>query len=92
MNWFDDYILGGILLIAAWRALKNKKYSIPFLCAAWGIGVGALFLSFVGQFDYYKSATGDPGIFATALVAIVKGLILLYMMVGLLFGLKASGN
>ena len=88
MLWFDDYILGGLFVIAAWRALKQKKNSLALLTGVWGIGVGALFLSFLGQLDYLK--TGDPGLFDTTLVLVVKGLILLYMTVGLWLSVKAS--
>ena len=73
-TWFDDYILGAILLFAAYMVFKNKINSIAYLIAAWGIGTGALFLSFLGQLDYYQSDTGDPGIFSTTFVLIAKGL------------------
>ncbi|HEU5291305.1 MAG TPA: hypothetical protein VFU05_11710 [Cyclobacteriaceae bacterium] len=88
MLWFDDYILGGLLIIAAWRVLKQKKNSLALLTGVWGIGVGALFLSFLGQFNYLKS--GDPGLFDSMLVLVVKGLILAYMIVGLWLSVRAS--
>ena len=83
LSWIDDYILGAILLIAAYRVSKGMKNAIEYLIAAWGIGVGALFLSFLGQFNYYETATGDPGIFSTTFVAVAKGAILIYMLIGL---------
>jgi len=83
-NWFDDYILGAILVIAAWRTIKQKKNALALLTGAWGIAVGALFLSFIGQFNYH-----DPGLFATTFVAIIKGVILVYMIVGLWFSVRA---
>jgi len=91
-NWFDDYLLGGILLVTAYRVNKKKQNAISFLIAAWGIGVGALFLSFLGQFDYYRTAAGDPGVFSTTLVAIVKGIILGYMLVGLHLSIKSNNR
>lgn len=89
-NWFDDYLLGGILLVTAYGVKRGKPNAVSFLIAAWGIGVGALFLSFLGQFEYYRTATGDPGIFSTTLVAIVKGLILGYMLIGLHLSIKSN--
>jgi hypothetical protein len=62
------------------------------LIAAWGVGTGALFLSFLGQFDYYRTAAGDPGIFSTTLVAIVKGIILGYMLIGLHLSIKSNNR
>ena len=88
MLWFDDYILGGLLILAAWRVLHQKKNSLALLTGVWGIGVGALFLSFLGQFAYLK--TGDPGLFNATLVAVIKGLILGYMIVGLWLSVRAS--
>ncbi len=67
INWFDDYLLGGALLIAVYLVKKMRPNSISYLIAAWGVAVGALFLSFIGQFEYYETATGDPGIFSTTL-------------------------
>lgn len=89
-SWFDDYILGATLLIAVYLVKKKINNSVSFLIAAWGFVSGALFLSFLGQFEYYRTPTGDPGIFSTSFVAIAKGLILGYMFIGLYLGIKAS--
>jgi hypothetical protein len=89
-SWFDDYLLGAVLLWAAYCAFKKVQKAVAYLIAAWGIGTGALFLSFFGQFSYYQTASGDPGIFSTTFVAIAKGLILLYMIIGLLKAIKAD--
>jgi hypothetical protein len=64
--------------------------AIAFLIAAWGFVSGALFLSFLAQFDYYGTPTGDPGIFSTSFVAIAKGLILAYMLTGLYLAIKSN--
>jgi uncharacterized membrane protein HdeD (DUF308 family) len=89
-NWFDDYILGAVLLLAAYLVKTKTSNAIAYLIAAWGFVSGALFLSFLGQFDYYRTATVDPGIFSTGFVAVAKGLILAYMLSGLYMGLKAN--
>jgi hypothetical protein len=90
LNWFDDYLLGGALLLAVYAVKRRKRNSLSWLIAAWGVGVGALFLSFIGQFEYYFEAAGDPGIFSTTLVAVVKGLILAYMCTGLYLSVQAQ--
>lgn len=89
-SWFDDYILGGILLMAVYLVKKRKAYANSCLIAAWGFVSGALFLSFLGQFNYYQTNTSDPGIFSTSFVAIAKGLILAYLLIGLYFSIKAN--
>ena len=91
-RWFDDYMLGIVLLFAAYQVRKKKPHSIAYLIAAWGIAVGALFLSFLGQFESYQMGKPDPGIFATTLVVVVKGLILGYMIVGLALSIKAHNT
>jgi hypothetical protein len=68
LNWFDDYMLGGVLLISVYLVRKRVTNSLSYLIAAWGFASGALFLSFLAQFDIY--AKSDPGIFPTQLVAI----------------------
>jgi hypothetical protein len=89
-NWFDDYILGAVLLWAVYEVKKNKNSSVSYLIAAWGFTTGALSLSFLSQFEYYRTSTGDPGIFSTTFVAIAKGLILAYMLVGLYLAIKSQ--
>jgi hypothetical protein len=88
LNWFDDYMLGGVLLVSVYLVRKRVRNSLSYLIAAWGFASGALFLSFLAQFDIY--AKSDPGIFPTQLVAIVKGLILGYMLIGLHLAIQAN--
>jgi hypothetical protein len=90
LNWFDDYMLGGILLISVYLVKQKSKDSISLLIASWGFACGALFLSFLAQFDIY--AKSDPGIFPTGLVAVGKGIILAYMLTGLYLAIRSSSN
>jgi hypothetical protein len=90
LNWFDDYMLGGVLLVSVYLAQKKTSNSISLLIAAWGFASGALFLSFLAQFDIY--AKSDPGIFPTGLVAVAKGLILAYMLTGLYLAIQANSH
>ena len=89
-SWFDDYILGIVLLIAVYLVKTRKNNSISFLIAAWGFVSGAIALSFLGQFNYYITNTSDPGIFSTSFVAIAKGIILGYMLIGLYLAIEAN--
>jgi hypothetical protein len=89
-NWFDDYVLGFVLLTAVYMVRKKSPHSMSFLIAAWGFAVGALSLSFLGQFEYYITGTGDPGVLPTNLVTIVKGLILGYLIIGLYLSIMAN--
>ena len=89
-SWFDDYLLGAVLLWSAYKVYNKAKNSVAYLIAAWGIATGALFLSFIGQFRYYQTTSGDPGVFSTTFVVVAKGLILLYMIIGLTKSIKAN--
>ena len=83
IHWFDDYILGAILIWAAWTVYKGKQNSGYFLIAAWGIAVGVLSMSFLYQIDLYINPGEEPGVFSKHLVAVVKGLLLTYIFIGL---------
>jgi hypothetical protein len=89
-SWFDDYILGAILIMAAWLVFKKRRNSIAFLIGAWVIATAGLFLSLIGQLTYYQTYFEDPGIFSTTFVAVAKGLILFYVLIGLTKALKGN--
>jgi len=92
-HWFDDYILGGILLFAAWNLRKERPNAALYMIAAWGIGTGALFLSFLGQVDYIMIKEGDPGgIFSVWFVLVAKAIILGYMIFGIFKSIKIAGE
>lgn len=91
-SWFDDYIIGFILLVAVYLVKQRINNAISYLIAAWGFVAGALYLSFLAQFKYFSTTTEDPGIFSTSLVAIAKGLILVYMLIGLYLAIDANSN
>lgn len=89
LRWFDDYLLGAVLLLAAF-VVRNKPQKAGYLVAAWGVAAGALTGSLLGQLDGYFSATADDGIFASGVVVIGKAVILIYILIGLYFSLKAN--
>ncbi len=89
-NWFDDYILGGLLLLAAYWVTCKKANAIVYLVSAWAFAAGALALSFLGQLDYFRTHTTDPGVFNTSFVAVAKGIIFAYLFVGLALAIKAN--
>jgi hypothetical protein len=89
-RWFDDHMLGGLLLLAAFAVSRNKPNCIEYLIAAWGAATGALALSLLGQLDEYIHRVPDAGIFSSGLVTIAKGTILAYIILGLNYAIKAS--
>ena len=89
-HWFDDYILGAVLLAAALYVWRGKENATEYLIAAWGIAAGALALSLLGQLDGYFKDVADAGIFSSGLVVIAKAVILLFIFIGLHHSIKAS--
>jgi hypothetical protein len=77
-------------LWSAYKVFHKDKNAVAYLIAAWGIATGALSLSFLGQFKYYQTNSVDPGIFSTTFVTVAKGVILVYMLIGLAKAIKAN--
>lgn len=83
--WFDDYVLGAILLFAAWKAKQNPVHGQKYLSAAWGLATGALFLSMLGQIE--RLGGTDPSAMPPLTVAAIKALLLVLALSGLITSL-----
>jgi hypothetical protein len=84
----DDYFIGGFLLYGAWRVSKNAVSGQRFLAAAWRVGLGMVFLSFFGQLRQMQLGEVDPAPVSTEWVAVIKGIGLLIVIVGLITSLR----
>jgi hypothetical protein len=85
--FFDDYILGGMLLFGAWRVTKNAEVGQKFLAAGWGFALGTVYFSFFGQLWQIGSVDLDPsGVSITTAVA-VKGIGFILILIGFLTSL-----
>jgi hypothetical protein len=89
-NWFDDYLLGGFLIFAAWKVFKYKDEAKIFLAAAWGVAVGAIFLSTLGQLESIKNGKADPAPISTEGVLIIKTIFLLLSITGMVLCFKKN--
>jgi hypothetical protein len=83
--WFDDYVLGAILLFAAWKAKQNPVHGQKYLSAAWGLATGALFLSTLSQIE--RLGGTDPSAMPPLTVAAIKALLLVLALSGLITSL-----
>jgi hypothetical protein len=77
--WFDDYVLGALLLLAAYRAAAGKQNSYLWLIGVWGIAVGGLALSLAGHAG-------------SLFIAYAKGFLLIYSLCGLWLGVRAAAT
>lgn len=84
----DDYLLGALLLFGAWRVGKDPIEGQRFLSAAWGVALGMVVLSFFGQIDAMRLGKTDPAPVSTEWVAVVKGVGLLIVIIGLITSLR----
>jgi len=89
-RWFDDYLLGANLLLAAFAVYKQKQNSTMYLIAAWGAAAGALAGSLCGQFDAYFKSLADAGVFSSGFVLVAKAAFLVYILIGLQQSIKAT--
>jgi hypothetical protein len=74
INWFDDYLLAGLVLWAAWKTYRFPAGGQRFLAAAWGVATGVGFDSFFGQLQELHQP--DPAPVAVEIVLLVKGILL----------------
>jgi hypothetical protein len=81
--WFDDYLIGGFLIFAAFKTYRSALNGQKYLSSAWGVATGMSFYSFFGQLISLDRP--DPAPVASSTVAIIKGLMLLVCIVSMIF-------
>lgn len=69
-GYIDDFIVGALLLFAAWSSVRDRTYSGRLMVAAWGILCGGLWSSFFGQL--YSPARNDISGLPNVTVVCVK--------------------
>ena len=72
--FFDDFILGGLLLYGAWRVRQDAEGGQKFLAAAWGFTLGMVYSSFFWQLEQMRLGAIDPAPISSAWVAGIKGI------------------
>ena len=86
--FFDDFIIGGLLLFGAWRVMKDARSGQKFLTAAWGFMCGMAYASFFAQLEDMQAGTIDPAPVSSATVALIKGIGFALAILGLVTSLK----
>ena len=72
--FFDDFILGGLLIYGAWRVSKNPDSGQKFLAAAWGFTFGMVYSSFFWQLEQMRLGATDPAPISSEWVTAIKGI------------------
>ena len=80
--WMDDMIMGGLLIVAAWRVGTPTIVNCMLFSGAWGTNAGMLYGSFFGKlFDPASANAGNfdlgllTGLIGIAFVTAVAGLV-----------------
>jgi hypothetical protein len=82
----DDFVMGGLLLFAAWKAQRRPSQGRLWLAAAWAFACGMMYGSFFGQL--VSLAEPDPSGMAPAAMVTLKGLYLAVCVAGLVGALR----
>jgi len=88
LSLFDDYILGGMLLYGAWRVSRSIENGRKFLLLGWGFALGLAYAGFDFQLQQLRNGAVDPAPVPAEWVAVVKGLGLLIIIMGLVASLR----
>jgi hypothetical protein len=88
LSFFDDYILGGLLLFGAWQVTRNAVEGQKFLVLGWGFALGMVYASIDYQLQQIHAGAIDPAPISTEWVAVIKGLGFVLVLLGLIASLR----
>lgn len=88
LAFFDDYILGGLLLYGAWRVGRNAESGQKFLTAAWGFTCGMVYAGLTWQIEQVRLGNPDPAGVSAFWVVFVKGIGFALSILGLVTSLR----
>jgi hypothetical protein len=86
--WMDDILLGGLLLYGAWRTRRDVVRGLPFLTAGWAFACGMGYGSFFGQLYDLRTQPMDVSGVSGTLAVTIKGVALVFGVIGLITALK----
>ena len=92
MSFFDDYIIGGLLLYGAWRVGKNAREGQKDLVAGWGFAMGMVYASLNFQLQQLRVGAVDPAPISSEWVAVIKGIGFVLVFLGLVSSLRRINN
>ena len=86
-SYVDDWIAGGLLLLAAAAVTRGRRHGPALLVAAWGVVCGGMYYSFFGQL----ASTGDDisGL-PNGVVVAIKGAIGAFALLALGCSIRAA--
>ncbi|HET6670298.1 MAG TPA: hypothetical protein VFH15_08715 [Pyrinomonadaceae bacterium] len=91
-NFFDDYLLGALLIYGAWRTGRNVYDGQRVLIAAWAVACGLGYYSFFGQLQSLNRNEADPAPISSLWVAVIKGVAWAIAILALIVSLQRLPN
>ncbi|MGI8731900.1 MAG: hypothetical protein ACR2LM_01175 [Pyrinomonadaceae bacterium] len=88
VKFFDDYLMGALLIYGAWRTGRDVRSGQRFLAAAWGLACGFGYYSFFGQLRSMGLHEVDPAPISSEWVALIKDLAWALAILALIVSLK----
>jgi hypothetical protein len=85
--FFDDFLLGGLLLYGAWRVSRDAASGQKYLVGAWGFALGMIYSSFFFQLQMIREGATDPAPISSEWVAAVKGVGFVLVLIGFITSL-----
>ena len=89
-SYVDDFIAGGLLLLAASAVSRGRAYGPYLLVGSWGVLCGGLYSSFFGQLrnPLADDISGLPNL----AVVVIKGIFWAVAMAGFVQSIRAAGS
>jgi len=84
----DDFIVGALLLVAAWSVSQRKAWGNGLLAGAWGVLCGGLYYSFFGQLE--RGGNADPSGLPNNILVAIKGVIYIIALTALVRAVRAT--
>lgn len=88
--YVDDYIIGALLITAAWSTTRGKRYGPSLLVGAWGVFCGGMYYSFFGQLNNPEQT--DVSGFPNWIVICVKSVLFIVGLTGFGYGIRRAAR
>ena len=86
--WIDDFLIGGFLLLGAWKTRHDFEAGRPWLAAAVAFAAGMNYASFFSQLAALHAP--DPSGLSSVTVVTIKGLLEVLAIAGLVIVLRRA--
>ncbi len=87
-SYVDDFIVGALLLYAAYAVTRDRRSGPVLLAVAWAVLCGGLYGSFFWQL--FSTETHDVGGYPNMTVVVIKGVLYAIALTGLVLASRSA--